>query len=130
MAQIKFIGPFALVRELLKHVDYIRSIHFYRQTSILEVILAGRVVITAEIIEAMKESGYILKIFYNSIDPELIDSIGDFQSKIQNENGGKSDIQALIAEPIHAEFESATRDAACNNCSVNTEGDEDDIACE
>ena len=151
MAQIKFIGPFALVRELLKHVDYIRSIHFYRQTSILEVILAGRVVITAEIIEAMKESGYILKIFYNSVDPELIDSIGDFQSKIQNEddvpyymrttlllkdteppleNGGKSDIQALIAEPIHAEFEAAIRDAACNNCNVNTEGDEDDIACE
>ena len=149
MAQIKFIGPFALVRELLKCVDHIKSIHFYRQTSILEVVLAGRVVITAEIIEAMKESGYILKIFYNSIDPESIESgsLGDFQSEIQNEddvpdymcttlllkdtqppleNGGKSDIQALIAEPIHAEFEAATRDAVCNNCNVNTEGDEDD----
>jgi hypothetical protein len=107
-----------MVRELLKYVGHIRSIHFYRHTSILEVVLAGRVVITAEIIEAMKESGYILKIFYNSVDPELIDSIGDFQSEIQNEddvpdyirttlllkdtelppleNGGKSDIQALI----------------------------------
>ena len=107
-----------MVRELLKYVGHIRSIHFYRHTSILEVVLAGRVVITAETIEAMKESGYILKIFYNSVDPELIDSIGDFQSEIQNEddvpdyirttlllkdtelppleNGGKSDIQALI----------------------------------
>jgi hypothetical protein len=139
----KFEGPYAGIRELLKHVDHIRLIEHYRQTSILKVVLAGRVVITDEIIEAMKESGYIIKIFYNSVDPELIDSTGDFQSEIQNEddvpyymctnlllkdteppleNGGKSDIQALIAEPIHAEFEAATRDAACNNCNVMTEG--------
>ena len=52
-------------------------------------VLAGRVVITAEIIEAMKESGYILKIFYTSVDPELIDSIGDFQGEIQNEDDVK-----------------------------------------
>ena len=141
----------AFVRELLKHVDHIRSIHLYRQTSILEVVLAGRVVITDEIIEAMKKSGYILKIFYNTVDPESIESgsLGDFQSEIQNEddvpdyicttlllkdtepsleNGGKSDIQALITEPIHAEFEAATRNAACSDCNINTEGEEDDIA--
>jgi hypothetical protein len=143
----KFKGPLGLIRELLKYVDHIRSIHLYRRTGILEVVLAGRVVITDEMIEAMKESGYILKIFYNSVDPELIDSIGDFQSEIQNEddvpdymrttlllkdtqppleNGGKSDIQALIAEPIHAEFEALTRDAVCSGCNINREGDEDD----
>jgi hypothetical protein len=102
---------------------------------------------TAEIIEAMKESGYILKIFYNSVDPELIDSIGDFQSDINNEddvpdyicttlllkdteppleNGGKSDIQALITEPLHAEFEAVTRDEACSGCNINIEGEDAD----
>ena len=147
----KFKGPFALIRELLKYVDHIRSIHLYRETGIVEMVLAGRVIITAEIIEAMKKSGYILKIFYNSIDPELIDCMGDFQSDIQNEedvpcyvrttlllkdteppleNGGKSDIQALITEPLKAEFEAMRRDEACSGCNVNTEGeaDEDDIA--
>ena len=149
MARTKFKGPFALIRELLKYVDHIRSIHLYRRTGILEIVLAGRVVITAEIIAAMKKSGYILKILYLSVDPELIDSIGDFLSDIHNEedvpyfirttlllkdteppleNGGKSDIQALITEPLHAEFEAMGRDEACSSCNVNTGEDEDDIA--
>ena len=147
----KFKGPFSLTKELSKYVDHIRSIHFYQHTGILEMVLAGRVVITAEIIEAMKKSGYVLKIFYNSVDPESIESggLGDFLSEIEEEddvpyyicttlllkdtepsleNGGKSDIQALITEPIHAEFEAATRNAACSDCNINTEGEEDDIA--
>ena len=57
----KFKGPLGLIRELLKYVDHIRSIHLYRRTGILEVVLAGRVVITDEMIEAMKESEYVLK---------------------------------------------------------------------
>ena len=115
----KFKRPFSLIRELSKYVDHIRSIHFYQHTGILEMVLGGRVVITAEIIEAMKKSGYILEIFYNSVDPESIDSgsLGDFLNDIQKEedvpyyilttlrfkdteppleNGGKNDIQALI----------------------------------
>jgi hypothetical protein len=145
----KFKGPLSLIRELLKYVDHINSIHLYRETGILEVVLAGRVVITAEIIEAMKKSGYLLKIFYNSVDPESIESgsLGDFQSEIEKEedvpyyirthllledtaprleNGGKSDIQALIAEPLKTEFEAMTRNEACSGCNVNTEEDEDE----
>jgi hypothetical protein len=89
-------------------------------------VLAGRVIIPAEITEGMKKSGYIPKISYNSLDLELIDSAGDFQSEMHNEedvpgyirthlplkdtelppleNSGKSDIQALITEPLHAEL--------------------------
>jgi hypothetical protein len=46
------------------------------------------------------------------------------------ENGGKSDIQALITDPLKTEFEAMRRDEACSGCNVNTEGeaDEDDIA--
>jgi hypothetical protein len=145
----KFKGPVSLIRELLKYVDHINSIHLYRETGILEIVLAGRVVITAEIIEAMRKSGYLLKIFYNSIDPESIESssLVDFQSEIEKEedvpyyirthllledtvprleNGGKSDIQALIAEPLKTEFEAMTRNESCSSCNVNTEGDEDE----
>ena len=148
----KFKGPFGLIRELLKHVDHIRSIHLYRTTGIVEVILAGRVVITAEIIEAMKKSGYVFKISHNSVDPESIDSgsLGDYELyKIEKEddvpyfirthlllkdieppleNGGKSDIQALISEPLKTEFEAMIRDEACSSCNVNTKEDEEDIA--
>jgi hypothetical protein len=110
-------------------------------------VLAGRVIINAEIIEAMKKSGYILKIFYNSLDPELIDCMGDFQSEIQNEedvpdyihtillfkdtelppleNSRESDIQALITEPLKAELEAARLDAAANSYNANTEGVDD-----
>jgi hypothetical protein len=145
----KFKGPVSLIRELLKYVNHIKSIQLYRETGILEIVLAGRVVITAEIIEAMRKSGYLLKIFYNSVDPESIESgsLGDFQSEIEKEedvpyymrthllledcvppleNGGKSDIQALIAEPLKTEFEAMTRSESCSGCNVNTEGDEDE----
>jgi hypothetical protein len=145
----KFKGPFSLIRELLKYVDHISSFHLYRETGILKIVLAGRVVITAEIIEAMKKSGYVLKIFYNSVDPESIESggLGDFLSEIEEEddvpyyicttlllkdtepsleNGGKSDIQALIREPLKTEFEAMTRNEACSCCNVNTKGDEDE----
>ena len=146
----KFKGPFSLIRELLKHVDHIRSFHLYRVTGILEVVLAGRVIITDEIIEAIKESGYILKIFYNSVDSESIDSgsLVDYdlteiekEDHVPNfihttlllkdtepplENNGKSDIQALITEPLKTEFEAMIRDEACSSCNVNT--GEDDIA--
>ena len=146
----KFKGPFGLIRELLKYGNHIQSIHFYRQTGILEMVLAGRVVIPIpEITEGMKKSGYLPKIFYNSVDLELTDIAGDLQSEMHDEedvpghirthlllkdteppleNSGKSDIQALITEPLKAEFEAAMRDAACSNCEVKTEGeDEDDI---
>jgi hypothetical protein len=149
LARTRLKGPFALIRELLKYVDHIKSIHLYRQTGILEMVLAGRVVITAEIIEAMKKSGYILKIFYNSVDPESIESgsLVDLLSEIEKEddvpyyirttlllkdteppleNGGKSDIQALLTEPLKTEFEAMRRDEACSGCNVNTEGDEDE----
>jgi hypothetical protein len=151
LARTRLKGPFALIRELLKYVDHIKSIHLYRQTGILEMVLAGRVVITAEIIEAMKKSGYILKIFYNSVDPESIESgsLGDSINEIEKEedvpyymlttlllkdteppleNGGKSDIQALITEPFKTEFEAMRRNEACSGCNVNTGEDEDDIA--
>jgi hypothetical protein len=147
----KFKGPLGLIRELLKYVDHIKSFHLYRTTGILEVVLAGRVVITAEMIEAMKESNYELKIFYNSVDPESIESgsLGDSINEIEKEedvpyymlttlllkdteppleNGGKSDIQALITEPFKTEFEAMRRNEACSGCNVNTKGDEDDIA--
>jgi hypothetical protein len=116
-------------------------------------VLAGHVIMPMEIIEALKKSGYLLKIFYNSLDPEFIDSdiLGDYLNGIKDEddvpafvctnllfkdteppleNGGKSDIQALITEPLKAEFEAMRRDEACSACNVNTDGeaDEDDIA--
>jgi hypothetical protein len=69
-------------------VDHIRSIHLYRETGIVEMALAGRVVIIAEIIEGMKKSGYVYQRFYNSVDPEFIDSdsLGDFLSDIKDED--------------------------------------------
>jgi hypothetical protein len=145
----KFKGPLGLIRVLLMYVDHISSFHLYRETGIVEVVLGGRVVITAEMIEAMKESDYVLKAFYNSVDPESIDSgsLGDSINEIENEdevpyyirthllledkvpsleNSGKSDIDALIMEPLKTEFEAMTRDEACSSCNVNTEGDEDE----
>jgi hypothetical protein len=139
----KFKGPLGLIRELLKYVDHISSFHLYRETGIVEVVLGGRVVITAEMIKAMKESDYVLKAFYNSVDPESIESggIGDSINEIQNEddvpyyihstllledkvppleNSGKSDAEALIMEPLKAEFEAMTRNEACSCCNVNT----------
>jgi hypothetical protein len=147
----KFKGPLGLIRELLKYVDHISSFHLYRTTGILKVVLAGRVVITAEMIEAMKESDYVLKMVYNSVDPESIESgsLGDSINEIEEEddvpyyicttllledkvppleNSGRSDIQALITEPLHAEFEAMRRDEASSSCNVNTGEDEDDIA--
>ena len=146
----KFKGPFGLIRELLKYVDHIGPIHLYRKTGILEMVLGGRVVITDEIIEAMKESEYTFKIFYNSVDPESIESgsLGDYEiNEIEKEddvpnyicttlllkdteppleNGGKSDIEALITEPLKTEFEAMRRDEACSGCNVNTGEEEDD----
>jgi hypothetical protein len=149
LARSKFKGPFGLIRELLKYADHIESIHLYRKTGILKMVLAGHVIMPMEIIEAMKKSGYILKIFYNSLDPEFIDSdiLGDYLNGIKDEddvpafvctnllfkdteppleNGGKSDLQALITEPLRAEFEAMRRDTACSNCEVKTEGEDED----
>ena len=44
------------------------------------------------------------------------------------ENSGKSDIRALITEPLKVEIEAARRDAAANSYNVNPEAvNEDDI---
>ena len=144
MTKTKSKGPFALIRELIKYVDHIRSIHLYRETGILEIVLAGRVFIPARITEGMRKSGYIYQGFYNSSDPEFIDSgiLADYLNGIKDEddvpafvctnllfkdteppleNGGKSDIQALITEPLRVEFEAMRRDAACSSCEVDTD---------
>jgi hypothetical protein len=107
-------GPFGLIRELLKYARYIK--YYYRDTGILEMVLAGHVVINAQIIEGMKKSGYILESVSNSVALEFVDRSHDFPSGVKDEddvpefvsttirfkdtleNGRKSDMKILTKD--------------------------------
>jgi hypothetical protein len=138
----KFKGLFAGIRELLKNAGYVKGMYYYRETGIIEIVLAGRVAINAQIIEGMNKSGLIVETTFNSIAPEFIGSLGDFLSDIQNEddvpeficttmrikdtelppleNSGKSGTEAPSRDPLHAEFVAAARDSASGSCEADT----------
>jgi hypothetical protein len=143
----KFKGPFAGIRELLKNVGYVKGMYYYRETGIIEIVLAGRVAINAQITEGMKKSGLIVETTFNSIAPEFIGSLGDFQSDIQNEddvpeficttmrikdtelppleNSGKSDTGVPRRDPLDAEFVAAGFESSYSNCEVDTDQGDD-----
>jgi hypothetical protein len=64
------IGPFSLIRELLKYTPNVKSIYY--AADILEIILDGFAVVTSQFLEGMKKSGFVFESISNSIDPEFL----------------------------------------------------------
>ena len=112
---------------------------------IMDVMIQGEAEITPKDLKKMRKFGYIFDGIYVSayIDKSLKgnvniqdeDDVSPFLMTMVAlrryqapplESGGKSDIEALITEPLHAEFEAMRRDEACSSCNVNTGEDEDD----
>jgi len=154
LARTKFKGPFSLIRELLKHGNCIKSIRQYGETGILEIVLAGKAVITAQLLEGMRESEYIPhdKFNFNSVDPVSIDSgsLGDFLSDIKNEddvpefvcttlrfkdtkpppleNSVEGNTEELRMEPLKTELVAAGFESDCSSCGcdLDTEDNQGD----
>jgi hypothetical protein len=63
LARIKFRGPFAGIREILRYARYIKFYH-YPESGIIEMVVDGQAIIFVEIIQAMEKSRYILESVY------------------------------------------------------------------